>query len=165
MIKVYLDMDGVICNFEEKFAPLRSPGKKYDKEIFAKAVMEDKIFETLDWMPNGKRLIDVVRSLPITVEILTSVGTHRPLQAAEAARQKQKWLHQHNILYKANFVNMFSEKKNYAYKNTILIDDRPDCALPFTSAGGYGILYSDSKHSDAVKELQNIILQLKAIET
>jgi hypothetical protein len=158
-------MDGVVCNFEEKFAPLRSPGQKYDKEIFAKAVIENKIFENLNWMPNGKRLINHVRSIPgINIEMLTSVGTHRPEQGAEAARQKTLWLKRHGIDYHPNFVKMFSEKKAYATPNTILIDDRVDCALPFTEAGGHGILYDDKYIDTALATLDNIILQLKAVD-
>lgn len=164
MITIYLDMDGVVCNFEEKFTPLKPPGVKYDKEIFAKAVMEDKIFETLNWMPNGKRLITHVRSIPgVKVEMLTSVGTHRTEQGAEAARQKTVWLKRHGIDYHPNFVKMFSEKKKYANPMTILIDDRPDCALPFTEAGGHGILHDDKHMDRTLSQLDSIVLQLKAI--
>lgn len=164
MITIYLDMDGVVCNFEEKFAPLRTPGKKYDKEIFAKAVMENKIFENLDWMPNGKKLINHVRSLQgVKVEMLTSVGTHRPEQGAEAARQKTLWLKRHGIDFHPNFVKMFSEKKVYARPDAILVDDRPDCAHPFTEAGGHGILHEDKHIDKTLSMIDNIILQLHAI--
>lgn len=164
MITIYLDMDGVVCNFEEKFAPLKTPGKKYDKEIFAKAVMEGKIFETLDWMPNGQKLIHYVSSISgVRVEMLTSVGTHRPEQGAEAARQKTIWLKRHGIPFHPNFVKMFSDKKLYARPNTILIDDRPDCAGPFTEAGGHGILHEDRHIDKTISLLDNIILQLRAI--
>lgn len=165
MITIYLDMDGVVCNFEEKFAPLKPAGVNYDKEIFAKAVMENKIFETLDWMPNGKKLIAHVRSIPgVKVEMLTSVGTHRTEQGAEAARQKTVWLKRHGIDFHPNFVKMFSEKKAYANQFTILIDDRPDCVLPFTAAGGHGILHDDRTIDHTLAMLDNIVLQLKAID-
>lgn len=161
MITVYLDMDGVVCNFEEKFLPLRSPGRKYDKEIFAKAVIEGKIFEHLNWMPNGQKLINHIRSIPdIKVEMLTSVGTRRVEQGAEAARQKTLWLKEHGIDYHPNFVRMFTEKQAYANPFTILIDDRPDCALPFTAAGGHGILYKDENVDKALETLDEIVSQI-----
>lgn len=162
MITVYLDMDGVVCNFEEKFLPLRSPGRKYDKEIFAKAVIEGKIFENLNWMPNGQKLLNHIRSIPgINVEMLTSVGTTRDEQGVEAARQKTHWLQKHGINYHPNFVKMFTEKKAYANPFTILIDDRPDCALPFTAAGGHGILYKDENIDTALATLDSIISRLQ----
>ena len=164
MITIYLDMDGVICNFEEKFLPLKPAGVKYDKEVFAKAVMEHKIFENLNWMPNGQKLINHVRSIPgVKVEMLTSVGTQRTEQGAEAARQKTLWLKRHGIDFHPNFVKMFSEKKKYANNMTILIDDRPDCALPFTEAGGHGILHEDKHIDKTLATLDSIVLQLKAI--
>ena len=164
MITVYLDMDGVVCNFQEKFEVLKPAGVKYDKDIFAKAVMEGKIFEDLNWMPNGRRLINHIRSIHgVKVEMLTSVGTHRTEQGAEAARQKTVWLKRHGIDYHPNFVKMFSEKKKYATPMSILIDDRVDCALPFTEAGGHGILYDDKYINTALATLDSIVLQLKAI--
>jgi hypothetical protein len=165
MITIYLDMDGVVCNFEEKFAPLKPAGVKYDKAIFGKAVMEGKIFEDLNWMPNGKKLISHVRSIPgIKVEMLTSVGTQLAEQGAEAARQKKVWLQKHGIDFHPNFVKMFLEKKKWAHSHAILIDDRVDCALPFTEAGGHGILYDDKHIDKALATLDSIVLQLKAID-
>lgn len=164
MITIYLDMDGVVCDFQEKFEPLKPAGVKYDKDIFAKAVMEKKIFEDLNWMPNGRRLINHVRSIPgVKVEMLTSVGTHRTEQGAEAARQKTVWLKRHGIDFHPNFVKMFSEKKKYANPMSILIDDRPDCALPFSEAGGHGILHDDKHMDRTLAQLDSIVLQLKAI--
>lgn len=161
MITVYLDMDGVVCNFEEKFSPLRSPERKYDKEIFAKAVIEHKIFENLNWMPNGQKLLNHIRSIPnINVEMLTSVGTTKVEQGAEAARQKTLWLKEHGIDYHSNFVRMFTEKKAYANSFSILIDDRPDCAFPFTAEGGHGILYKDENIDKALLTLDNTINRL-----
>jgi hypothetical protein len=165
MITLYLDMDGVLCNFEEKFLPLKDPGLKYDKKIFRKAVMEYKIFEDLNYMPNALKLLAAVRMLPVNVEILTSVGTHDPMQGAEAARQKTLWLNKHGITYKPNFVRMFSEKPNYATPESILIDDRPDCAEPFTKAGGHGILHEDKYINRTIDQLNSLVLQIHAMKS
>jgi 2-hydroxychromene-2-carboxylate isomerase len=95
--------------------------------------------------------------------MLTSVGTPRTEQGAEAARQKTVWLKRHGIDYHPNFVKMFSEKKKYATPMSILIDDRPDCALPFTEAGGHGILHDDKHMDKTLATLDSLVLQLKAI--
>lgn len=157
-------MDGVVCNFLEKFEVLKPAGVKYDKKIFREAVMDGKIFEDLNWMPNGKRLINHVRTIRgVKVEMLTSVGTHCVIQGAEAARQKAVWLKRNGIDYHPNFVKMFSEKKKYANHMSILIDDRPDCALPFTEAGGYGILHEDTHMNETLATLDSIVLRLETI--
>lgn len=157
-------MDGVLCDFEKNFSKFRNPKVKYDKKIFRDAVMTHKIFEDLDYMPNAIRLLSVVRSLNVAVEILTSVGTHDPMQGAEAARQKTHWLQKHGITYKPNFVRMFSEKPNYATPNSILIDDRPDCAGPFTKAGGHGILHEDKHVDSTINLLNSLVLQINALQ-
>jgi hypothetical protein len=154
----------VLCNFDKAFKPFKSPNVAYDRKQFSKAVLEHKIFENLEYMPHGLELLTHVKGISgITVEILTSVGTKDPIQGEEAARQKKHWLLKHGIHYKPNFVRMFSEKKEYAFSSSILIDDRPDCANPFTAAGGYGILHEDSRIKTTLEKLNNIILQLRAI--
>jgi len=163
MIKIYLDMDGVLCDFEKEFSKFRDPKVKYDKKIFREAVMTHKIFEDLDYMPNAIKLLNAVRSLNVDVEILTSVGTHDPMQGAEAARQKTSWLQKHGIMYKPNFVRMFSEKPNYATPTSILIDDRPDCAAPFTKAGGHGILHEDKYINKTIDTMNSLVLQIHAM--
>jgi hypothetical protein len=158
-------MDGVLCDFDKAFKPFKSPNVAYDRKQFSKAVLEHKIFEDLEYMPHALELLSHVKSISgITVEILTSVGTKDPTQGAEAARQKKLWLLKHGIQYKPNFVRMFSEKQDYAFPSTILIDDRPDCALPFTKAGGYGILHKDSEIKNTLTSLDSIVLQLKALK-
>lgn len=158
-------MDGVLCNFDKAFKPFKSPNVAYDRKQFSKAVLEHKIFENLEYMPHGLELLTHVKGISgITVEILTSVGTKDPIQGAEAARQKKHWLLKHGIHYKPNFVRMFSEKKEYAFPSSILIDDRPDCALPFSAAGGNGILHKDEEIKRTLSALDNIVLQLKALK-
>lgn len=157
-------MDGVLCNFDKAFKPFKSENKQYDKKQFAKAVMQHKIFEDLEYMPHALELITHVRVLSgVKIEILTSVGTFDATQGAEAARQKTHWLQKNGLNFKPNFVRMFSEKKQYANSMSILIDDRPDCANPFTAAGGYGILHEDSRTKSTLERLDNIVLQLRAV--
>jgi hypothetical protein len=163
MIKIYLDMDGVLCDFEKSFSKFRDPKVKYDKKIFREAVMTHKIFEDLEYMPNALKLLNEVKRLPVDVEILTSVGTHDPMQGAEAARQKTLWLQRHGITYKPNFVRMFSEKANYATPTSIMIDDRPDVIAPFNRAGGHGITHEDKYVDKTINLMNSLVLQINAM--
>lgn len=164
MITLYLDMDGVIANFDKayrQYDPL-----KEDRKKFRSAVMDGKIFEDLEMMPNAMTLLRHVASLRnVKVEMLTSMGTFDPIQGEEAKRQKLIWLKKHNIHYKANFSRSKQEKALHATPHSILIDDSEGCITPFEKAGGHGILYEDSKVRAVVQKLDNLILQLKALES
>jgi len=161
MITIYLDMDGVLADFNKEYT--KFDPKKEDRKRFRESVIEHKIFEKLDFMPDAQELLNHVSRLPdVKIEILTSMGTHDPFQANEAKHQKLKWLDAKNIPYKANFVHNKQEKAQYATPRSILIDDSVGCIAPFDAAGGHGILHTNASNTNRI--LDSIILQLKAID-
>ena len=114
MFTIYLDLDGVLADFNKTYTKLRT-GAPDSSKRFRSAVMDHHIFENLDFMPDAHELLNHIRHLQnahsdIKVEILTSMGTHNPTQAAETKRQKTAWLKKHNITYKPNFVYSKVEK-------------------------------------------------------
>jgi hypothetical protein len=160
MITIYLDMVGVLADFNKEYIKL-DPNKQ-DRKRFRSAVMDDKIFLKLDFMPDTQELLNYVSKLDgVRVEILTSMGTHDPIQGSEAKRQKQLWLDKHNIPYKANFSRDKQEKANYATPTSILIDDSIGCITPFNAAGGHGILHTTAANTIGI--LASTILQLRAM--
>lgn len=154
MITLYLDMDGVLCNFDKAYRSLRTYASDGDR--FRSAVLEHRIFETLEHMPDTHELLDYVSTLGgINIEILTSMGTFDVERGHAAKTQKQIWLDTHNIPYKANFVRSKEEKSIYAHDRAILVDDSIGCILPFNAKGGYGIHHS--KSSDTIQIIHNTI--------
>ena len=161
MITLYLDMDGVLADFNKAY--IRYDPKKEDRKKFRAAVMEYKIFEDLDFMPDTQELLNHVSKLHgVDVQILTSMGTFDPIQGDEAKRQKLKWLNDKNIPYKANFVRSKEEKSKYATDHAILIDDSVGCISPFIRQGGHGILHTNA--SETISILDSLILQIHALE-
>jgi hypothetical protein len=161
-ITLYLDMDGVLADFNKEY--LKHDPEKFDRKRFRAAVLEHNIFEGLDPMPDAHELLNHVKKLVhsgIHVEILTSMGTHDPIQGAAAQRQKQAWLTRQGIPYKANFVRNKQEKSQYATPTSILVDDSPGCISPFIEKGGHGILHH--KASETIRILDSTILQIRAI--
>jgi 5'(3')-deoxyribonucleotidase len=155
MITLYLDMDGVLADFNKEYA--KYDPERTDRKRFRQAVMEHNIFEKLDFMPDAIELLNHVSKLKnVDIQILTSMGTHEPVQANQAALQKTKWLKERNIPYKANFVNNKAQKANYATPTSILIDDSVGCISPFIAAGGHGILHVNS--SESISILDSTIL-------
>ena len=161
MIKLYLDMDGVLADFNKGFARIK--GSEEDRVRFRKAVMEYQIFEDLDFMPDTQELLNHVSRLQqVEIEILTSMGTFDPTQGEAAKRQKMKWLNDKNIPYRANFVRTKTEKAQYATENSILIDDSVGCISPFIRKGGHGILHTNS--SETISILDSTIDSIRALK-
>lgn len=163
MITLYLDMDGVLADFHKAY--VKYDPDKSDRKKFRSSVMDYKIFEDLEFMPDAMQLLNHVRQVKtmmnVHVEILTSMGTHDPIQGKEAARQKQVWLNKHGITYKANFVRSKQEKANYATPTSILIDDSIGCITPFNDKGGHGILHRTAAETNTI--LDTTILQINAL--
>jgi hypothetical protein len=161
MITLYLDMDGVLCNFDKAYRSLRTHAT--DGKRFRAAVMDYKIFEDLEFMPDTQELLNYVTKLDsITIEILTSMGTFDSDQGNEAKRQKQKWLDKWNIPYKANFVRSKEEKAKFAHDRAILVDDSPGCINPFAAKGGHGILHT--KSSDTIQQIHDTIRGVRGLD-
>jgi hypothetical protein len=161
MITLYLDMDGVLCNFDKAYRAYDP--EKSDRKRFRQAVMEYRIFEDLEFMPDAQELLNHVSKLKdIDVQILTSMGTFDQIQGNAAKTQKLHWLNKKNIPYKANFVRSKEEKANFATHYSILIDDSEGCIKPFNRANGHGILHKNAR--DSILLLDSIILQLRALK-
>jgi phosphoglycolate phosphatase-like HAD superfamily hydrolase len=154
MITLFLDMDGVLCNFDKAYRAIDP--EKADRKKFREAVFMHKIFEDLEFMPDTQELLNFVAKLEgINIEILTSMGTYDAQQGNEARYQKMHWLNKHNIPYKANFVRAKQEKANFAHDRAILVDDSTGCINPFNVKGGHGILHT--KSSDTIQQIHDTI--------
>jgi hypothetical protein len=156
-ITLYLDMDGVLTNFEKAYRAMWNE-YEYDRERFREAVLSRGIFETLEWMPNAEIFIDEIRRIEkaysnLTVEMLTSTGSHRTDMKLAAMTQKTQWLMDHDIHWKANFVCAKPEKSQYAGSYKILIDDMAGCTEPFIEKGGIAFIHKDSDYRATIDRL------------
>jgi 5'(3')-deoxyribonucleotidase len=158
--KIYLDMDGVLSDFEKKFIEyygflsLSKRDRKEWSKDWEDFILNKKGFEQLDVFPGSKELLNFIKKYPnIDVEILSSSGGKR--FHGEVTVQKIKWLKNHGINYKANIVPGRRHKKEYATPETIMIDDTPDVISSFSAAGGEAILHKDAK--ETIKKLESLL--------
>ena len=160
MITLYLDMDGVLCNFDKAYRAIDP--EKADRKKFRDAVFIHKIFEDLEFMPDAQELLNYVSKLEhINIEILTSMGTYDERQGHEAKMQKIYWLNKNNIPYKPNFVRAKQEKANFAHDRAILVDDSTGCINPFNVKCGHGILHT--KSSDTIQQIHDTIRGIRGL--
>lgn len=156
--KIYLDMDGVLTDFHRRYAELFGeeaagedrPNKK-DSSNWTEFV-KSRQFESLEWFPGGKELIEFVDTLRVPVEILSSTAGAK--YHGEVREQKISWLIRNDIWYPANLVPGRRVKRFFSYEGHVLIDDTPDVTEEFVQYGGKAILHTSvEKTIEQLKEM------------
>ena len=145
--KIYLDMDGVIADFNKRYKELykiepkdADTYKTFDK--FFTMFIADRQFAKLDLMPDAMMLINYLRSLPVPTEILSSTSSEK--RDAEIREQKIDWLNKHNIEFPVNLVPGKRLKRDFSNENSLLIDDTSQNIDQWRVEGGIGILHTDT---------------------
>ena len=145
--KIYLDMDGVIADFDKRYKELykMEPKEAEDKKEFYKffdGFIATKQFATLDLLPDAVPLLNYLSKLNIPTEILSSTSSEK--RDTDIRAQKLMWLQTHNIGFKVNLVPGKRLKKDFSNANSILIDDTPVNIDQWRREGGVGILHTDT---------------------
>lgn len=145
--KIYLDMDGVIADFDKRYKARykmlpreAEEHKEFDK--FFTQFIADGEFATLDLMPDAMELINYLRTLKVPTEILSSSASEK--RDPDIRPQKLEWLKNNNIEFPAIIVPGKRHKKDYSNKNTLLIDDTQVNIDQWRREGGIGILHTDA---------------------
>lgn len=146
-MKIYLDMDGVLTDFDKRFGELFGgrPEESEDRKAHFysnwNAFVEGGNFGTLEMHPGAPKLLEAVRALNVPVEILSSSGGKKYHECVTL--QKEAWLRDHGIEYKANIVPGGWLKAEWAHPWHILVDDSAHVVAPYIEAGGTAILHHD----------------------
>ena len=99
---IYLDMDGVLSNFEKRYSELfeKTPKEARDNKEFNpdwKKFIDTEQFSKLEWFDGAKELLQYIDSLNLKVEILSSSGGYKFHD--KVREQKIKWLRDRGIQY------------------------------------------------------------------
>jgi hypothetical protein len=148
--KIFLDMDGVICDFHKRYTelfgtlPERDDRKKMFHKNFDKFI-EVRSFATLDMMPGAIALIrsleDLYEEYGVPTEILSSTASEKRHEVIK--EQKEEWLQKHNVLFKQNFVPGKQLKYKFASPTSLIIDDTVSVIDDWRRAGGQAIWHNN----------------------
>ncbi len=149
-MKVYLDMDRVIADFDKgvrKYALIEPPDQKNKEqvtEMWKKLSKVPHYYDKLDLMPDAEHGVAVLFGLfGNDLEILTGVpNPTRGLSTASA--DKKTWMKRKFPQKITVNTVLRAEKKSFCTgKDCILIDDNEQNISEWEASGGTGILFKD----------------------
>lgn len=159
---IFVDMDGVLSNFTDKFAdmfgitPLQMRQERERKAVSAhwNEFIDRRAFAELDMMPNAEKLIDYInkQSKRARLCILSSSGGFE--RQRDVLEQKTEWLTEHGIMWPTVIVPGRKFKAGFASTHTALIDDTPDVIESFNARGGRGLLHVDTSCDATIDQLE-----------
>lgn len=143
--KIYLDMDGVIADFDkwvkDNIGILTTQKDTWDGiNKYYEKYPTKLIFQNFELMPNAMDLFNYVNKYNPT--FLTSTGKNFK-DIDKITIEKINWANIHFPNTEIIVVNSSKQKSKYADENSILIDDREKCIIPWVDAGGIGILHKN----------------------
>ena len=146
--KIFLDMDGVLVNFDQQFQELtgmmpREFESKYSSDEFWEKIDGAGVgfWRGMKWMPGGEALYN--RASQHDHALLSS-----PSRSEVSKIGKRLWRRDKTPDTKLILARSYNKRK-YAAPNHILIDDRADNIQQWRDAGGIGILYKSADQVNA----------------
>jgi hypothetical protein len=144
--KIYVDMDGVLCDFEKRYKELYGNIKEHDRRKTFRPnffdFIESNQFATLDPMSDFSTLKTFLDSIDVPKEILSSTAYEETYQTI--SNQKNIWLQKHGINWAPNFVPGKRHKYKFATTDSIIIDDTLSVIEDWRKADGKAIWHNNA---------------------
>ena len=151
--KIFLDMDGVLVDFDKQFKELtgmmpRAFEAKHGSKGFWEAIETAGVgfWRGMEWMPGGEALYNRVSKFDHA--LLSSPSRSETSKIGKRLWRRDKTPNTKLILSRSYL------KKNYAAPNHILIDDRKSNIDEWRAEGGIGILHTSA--ANTIQQLKKL---------
>ncbi len=162
MKTIYLDMDGVVADWEAGAAEIvgyysEYPEKPYPQTDWEKIRSHQRIFRDLPKMKRADEMVELARKFRDELDwkllFLTAVPHYNDIHWAYY--DKVMWAHERYPDIPVHFGPFSQDKKNHANPGDILVDDRFDNCNSWREVGGIAVRVT-KYYSEALKELNEL---------
>ena len=163
MRTIYIDMDGVVADFDTYVSLLlkrpigwhNSLGDLSNEE-WVKIASEDRLYYHLSLMPDATKLVAYIKSLSTRfyVQFLTAIPRRTTMPSAKA--DKQAWVDKYFPGMKMDVGPYSHDKQKWCVPGDILIDDRPSNIEQWTAVGGIAIYHTGDVDA-SIRRLNEVI--------
>eukprot|EP01105_Mastigella_eilhardi_P024991 TRINITY_DN6646_c0_g1_i1.p1 TRINITY_DN6646_c0_g1~~TRINITY_DN6646_c0_g1_i1.p1 ORF type:complete len:1877 (-),score=388.06 TRINITY_DN6646_c0_g1_i1:133-5763(-) len=140
LVKVYVDLDGVLADFGKAFAALtqRSPHEFIADELWRRVRRCPAFFSRLEWTSDGQSLWDFLCARRnegcCTVAVLTAGPAGKFGKIVK--KEKEQWCRQHLGAGVECIVCGPGGKPPYSFPGRVLVDDNPELQQRWDARGG-----------------------------
>jgi 5'(3')-deoxyribonucleotidase len=146
MTKIFVDLDGVMADFDSKARELVGPSYvKSSKDVWKVLDKHPDFFRTLNLMPDAMEMWKFLTANFVDIEILTAVPQNGNMP--QAAADKKAWVNEKFGAYKVNTCKAVEKQTYCTYPHMVLIDDNVKSIAQWGSQCGIGIFHVSAEET------------------
>jgi len=174
MPTIYLDMDGVLADFNtaarlhfnasrEEQAAADAAGR-WPRERWSTIREQTNFYRTLPKMPQADELVALARrlrdELGWELRVLTAIPHNNDMP--EVFQDKFDWMGEYYPDIRVHFGPYSADKQHHARPGDILVDDRVSNCTEWAAAHGIAVKVNSGRYQEALDRLTNIFYDIEA---
>jgi len=162
MRTIYLDMDGVVADFDSYVSILLGRKIGWDSstdltdEEWERLASVDRLYYQFSLMPDATKLVAYVKSLSTRFHVGFLTAVPRRSTIPSAKDDKQAWVNKYFPGMRMDIGPYSHHKQKWCKPGDILIDDRPSNIEQWTAVGGIAIYHTGDVDA-SIKRLNEVI--------
>jgi len=162
MRTIYLDMDGVVADFDSYVSILLGRKIGWDSttdltdEEWERLASVDRLYYQFPLMPDATKLVAYVKSLSTRFHVGFLTAVPRRSTIPSAKDDKQAWINKYFPGMRMDIGPYSHHKQKWCKPGDILIDDRPSNIEQCTAVGGIAIYHTGDVDA-SIKRLNEVI--------